>query len=285
MEKVVGHLRYFHGLLEQRGIPAAAIHKDTISRHKGLWSETFSFETCLSCMTRRPVYTGKCGHCLCDNCVEIFGDADDVYYLMKDCILCGEDASIILRKKPPSSGRSSLVIGGGGSCGIIALIILALLELEMDIGVPIQNFFDVATGTSAGAFNISNFFISLMMTGALSLLAMYHEGWSVDTCAVQFKALSQKAFNEPSRGNIWKWMCSLISDSLHSHRGIEQALRDVYGERRFLHPSYANEIGTKLVIVSATVKDPMPCLFTNCNLAPCPGYLIPNCRDVKTWEV
>ncbi|KAH6884963.1 acyl transferase/acyl hydrolase/lysophospholipase [Thelonectria olida] len=180
-----------------------------------------------------------------------------------------------LRIRPPTAGYSILCIDGGGVRGIVPPTVLKLIEERLGLPIPIQEHFTHAYGVSAGA---------------LIILALFVNGWPVERCAVEFEELAKVAFHpRPIAGlPILNWIYSILSGSFYSERGIEGALRRVFGSKKITDMCYANTIGAKVGIPAASILQPSTCLFTNYNGIgkDRTGYYIPkDCEAVKIWEV
>ncbi|KAI8417489.1 hypothetical protein FOFC_00044, partial [Fusarium oxysporum] len=183
---------------------------------------------------------------------------------------------LIVRIRPPTAGHSILCVDGGGVRGIIPPAILAQVQQQLDLPIPIQEFFTLAYGVSAGA---------------LIVLAMFANGWSVERCGDEFQELAKVAFRPPSTVSVpgVNWIRAILSDSIYSEDDIEIALRSVFGETAFTETAYAQRIGAKIGIPAATIDHPSSlCLFTNYNSSNQErrGYrVLAEAENIKTWEV
>jgi hypothetical protein len=106
------------------------------------------------------------------------------------------------------------------------------------------------------------------------VLGIFVNGWDVNECLRQFKALSALAFSrrgfsflplKPFRllRKCLGVLMSLATDSRYSSTGITNALTSAFGNDRPLFESSA--AGTKVAVVATTTKDSSTCLFTNYN--------------------
>ncbi|KAH7207411.1 hypothetical protein DER44DRAFT_867384 [Fusarium oxysporum] len=179
---------------------------------------------------------------------------------------------LMVRIRPPTAGHSILCIDGGGVRGIIPPAILGQVQQQLDLPIPIQEFFTMAYGVSA-------------------VLAMFANGWSVERCGVEFQKLAKFAFRPPTTAAVpgMNWIRAILSDSLYSETDIEIALKSVFGEKAFTEAAYAQRIGAKIGIPAATIKYPSSlCLFTNYNSSKqeTRGYrVMTEAENIKTWEV
>ena len=104
-----------------------------------------------------PEKVVACGHALSDSCVKIFGTrlrTERNSYELSGCVLCGvEHQKAVFRFVPPTAGIRRLSVDGGGVKGIIPLMFLQHIDaLLAPLGLPVQDYFDLVFGTSAGAF-------------------------------------------------------------------------------------------------------------------------------------
>ena len=135
------------------GKSAVDIHRAVLAKHAAKWAQLFSSETCLVCLRRRPQIGMACGHYVCEPCVAAFGDAcdgDRWLFTLNICCLCQAASHVALRIHPPTAGVILLCIDGGGVRGIIPPSILELLEKKTGLPIPIQEYFQMAIGISAG---------------------------------------------------------------------------------------------------------------------------------------
>ena len=136
-----------------RGEDAAALHQTTLAEFRANWLDIQSSQTCLTCLMRRPQYTLTCGHALCENCVQTFGnseDGDPYLFAVDTCTLCGASVSLVVRVRPPTAGQGILCIDGGGVRGVIPATLLELIQERLDLPIPVQEHFSLAYGISAG---------------------------------------------------------------------------------------------------------------------------------------
>jgi patatin-like phospholipase/acyl hydrolase len=150
-----------------------------------------------------------------------------------------------------------LSIDGGGVRGIIPVVVLERLQKCMGIGVPIQEFFQLAVGTSVGA---------------LIGLTMFREGISPAGCREIFKNQAGTAFEGGGQysssllSGPLRLVSTVLRDGAYEANGLENVLMDTYGrDTRMLDASYATKTGTKLAALVATAGDPAVLLFTNYN--------------------
>lgn len=151
------HLVSLFQLLCQ-GTSATAIHLQGLASWQRMWVTRHSDDTCSICLRRTPQYSLPCKHCLCENCIQSFGqvsDDDRWLFLIGKCFLCPTKFSgIAVRVKPPTASVRVLSIDGGGVRGNHPPTWLAALEEKISLPYPVQENFDVAVGTSSGEDNL-----------------------------------------------------------------------------------------------------------------------------------
>lgn len=112
-----------------------------------------SAEICVSCLTGPPQHVLRCGHTLCDLCVRRFANVvagEESCYFLETCAICKTRAGLTIHLKPATAGVRMLNIDGGGVRGVVPLEFLTRLQKELGPRARIQDFFDIAFGTSAG---------------------------------------------------------------------------------------------------------------------------------------
>lgn len=136
---------------------AAEAHKRLMGRFSGHWSKLRSHETCFSCVARRPQFGLSCGHSVCENCVKVFGNKNDLdpwVYHVNQCFICGAGVgSLAIRVRPENASIRVLSIDGGGVRGVAPLQFLRTLQDQLRLpNYPIQRHFDLIYGTSSGEY-------------------------------------------------------------------------------------------------------------------------------------
>jgi hypothetical protein len=134
--------------LDQR-TQAAASHKAVLSRFPD-WKKILDYTSCLACIAREPENTLSCKHCLCDPCIFIHGKKtrDEPWtFTLSKCPLCQYPNQIVFDLKPYTAGVRGLIIDGGS---IQSIRCLKVLEDELNLSMPIQDCFDIATGSDFG---------------------------------------------------------------------------------------------------------------------------------------
>src|SRR5436305_15345165 len=95
-------------------------------------------------------------------------------------------------------------------------------------------------------------------------------GLSTDDCIRAFEDLARKAFKPhtvsgiPFISAIEKIIVSYFKDSLYPPEGLEDALKQVFGETMTMfNSSYAATIGAKIAVTVTTIPESSSCLFRN----------------------
>lgn len=134
-----------------------------------------SAEICVSCLTGPPQHVLGCGHTLCDLCVRRFANVvsgEESCYLLETCAICETRADLTIHLKPATAGVRMLNIDGGGVRGVVPLEFLIRLQKELGPRARIQDFFDIAFGTSAGTLK-SCCYIALLRSFGFLHLSLY----------------------------------------------------------------------------------------------------------------
>ncbi|KAJ8067019.1 hypothetical protein OCU04_004399 [Sclerotinia nivalis] len=237
------------------------IHKNALSRFDKEWEKIYSNTTCFCCMARKPENTMSCRHTICDECTISIGEEVDSHawtFLIPSCIFCGKTNSRKFSLKPRTAGVRSIIAEGGGIRGIIPLSFLK--ELEAAIGLPtnIHEHFDLAFGSSSGALVIMGLFVNK---------------WSVDKCLTNFQEFSQLIFRKrvrfgrkfPALGylsRVVEGILSIAADSRYSSANINNALQKTFGMDSSL---FEADSGVKIGVIATTTDDCSTCIFTNYN--------------------
>ena len=155
IEKVIGELYQTKFVNSRQDFKQS--HRRTVLSLKDTWKDVQSDSTCLMCLCRRPEYGLPCGHSFCGIDIQRFGNVlhDNPHrFAVQSCFLCSQDTEgAQFGFKPKTKGVNVLGIDGGGVRGVIPLQSLLLLEQKLKPYLPdfpVQDFFDIAFGTSSG---------------------------------------------------------------------------------------------------------------------------------------
>ena len=148
--------KFFEKHVSGSGTPSAVIHSDNLARFRSQWLMIRSEGTCLTCLRRKPEYFLLCGHPVCENCAQVFGqrsEHDRWAFVIPNCFTCGREfQNVTIKVKPDTAGVSVLSIDGGGIRGIVPLQFLQVLQDRVGLPIPVQENFDIAFGTSSGQY-------------------------------------------------------------------------------------------------------------------------------------
>lgn len=204
-------------------------------------------------------------------------DSEPWKFWVGECPLCGDPVEMSFQQKPDTAGVRAVIADGGGVRGIVPLTFLKELETAIGLPMSIQEHFDIAFGSSSG--NLSShpllWLPPLTSIGALSILGLFVNGWSIDECITQFKTLSNLAFSRKKYFNLplvpfgtvrnfFGIIGALVTDSKYSSKGINTALKSAFGETSSLFGSSGGK-GTKVAIVATTTDEATTCVFANYN--------------------
>lgn len=119
------------------------------------WKDIKSSKTCFSCLVRRPKFKLPCNHWVCLHCVELFGQFQDDFTYLENCILCGLNSEgFRILKRPKTVTLRVLSIDGGGTRVCVPLVFLQVLQDYVKLPILVQDHFDVIYGTSSGLYYI-----------------------------------------------------------------------------------------------------------------------------------
>lgn len=255
-------------------------HIDTLeaTRFRARWHEATSNACCISCLASRPQYPLSCGHSICDDCVPRFGHRSSPHefcYLLTTCPICGAQVTgqqIVL--KPPTAGVRILSVDGGGVRGVVPLQFLKLLQIALGPAGRVQDFFDVAVGTSAGAYSFTPpSGVADRRAGGLIVAAMFGMRWDILRCTERFCHSVTKTLRKRPRGGVsyLSYMRDLVrslrTGAVYSAQTVGLAHQDCFGEDTGLFNYVADGAPRgKFVVTTTTVRDAATVVFPNYNV-------------------
>ncbi|PQE15346.1 hypothetical protein CJF32_00010812 [Rutstroemia sp. NJR-2017a WRK4] len=157
-----------------------------------------------------------------------------------------------------TAGIRSIIAEGGGIRGIIPLAFLKELETAIALPTGIHEYFDLAFGSSSGA---------------LVILGLFLNKWSVEECLTKFQDLSHLIFRKRILfqkkflvlkfvGRILEIIFTVAADSRYSSAGINRALQETFGIESSL---FEAAVGLKIGVTATTTDDCSTCIFANYN--------------------
>jgi hypothetical protein len=113
--------------------------------------------------------------------------------------------------------------------------------------------------------------ILILILGGITVLALFHNGWSVEDCIDHFERFAKQAFKLQHFAYLsWlSWfraiLISLITDGIYPAGNLEVALQETFDSKKsILDYSSTTATGIKIGITISTMK-PEPFIFTNYN--------------------
>ncbi|KAL8786710.1 MAG: hypothetical protein Q9213_002647 [Squamulea squamosa] len=169
------------------------------------------------------------------------------------------------RRIDASGGNSSLLTGEflctwepeklirkfGGVRRILELLILQEVPDEVGLGLPIQELFDLAIGTS---------------TGGIIALGLFKMGWSVKRAISEFERLSRQAFSKNDYAGIpvFRHSTQLLYSHRYKGKSLDNALQSAFGQRLLFGSNKStNSEKVKVGVLAAVPGGRRPYLFTN----------------------
>ena len=122
-------------------------HIDTLGKHSSFLETQQYGPLCFFCFSRPWARLSRCNsHGVCDLCWPPYRDK-----LGHRCIICDTDVVTHAERMDRGVERGRiLALDGGGVRGLIQLEVLAMLEEEIGLDLPLRRFFDLIVGTSIG---------------------------------------------------------------------------------------------------------------------------------------
>jgi Patatin-like phospholipase len=238
---------------------SSQIHRENLARQKTHWVAIQTNLTCLSCLRRKPEHPMQCFHSYCDVCIRIFGDGMvgfEHQNVMHACIICQLRSALIVKLLPKTAGIRILSIDGGGSHGIASLKWLSILQAHIP-EYAVQDFFDLAVGTSAGG---------------LIVLSLFINRWDVEKSTRHFKSLTQRVFGQGRKpgqsitDKIRRTLKCWVSDGYYNAPIMEDALKESFGnESRMFGYRPLMWSGSKVAVTATTVDDSTAFVISNYN--------------------
>ena len=256
------------------GKPALQIHREKVASLDIDWAQMKSNETCFYCLPRMPEITLSCGHAICEVCVRNIGhemSAFDSQYRIDACMLC-RTGKLLVGLRPLTAGLRLLSMDGGGTLGVIAMGFMNVMQGTLGDIWRIQDLFDVAYGTSVGAFEDPTLVFALadVGTGGLIVLMLFLRQLSVPECVTMFDTLAKQLFPPPADrtsilSRLRRGLSSWYRDGCHNAEILESHLREKLGSRGRVFGHVRGLTTTKVGVTAATIDKGFPILLTNYN--------------------
>ncbi len=254
--------------------PATQVHRENVSGLGISWLLLQSNSICLWCLRRKPENTLSCEHVICNVCVRIYGDEMPIMncqYHIETCLLC-RSGNRIVRLKPFLAGERILTIDEGGTRDVIPLDIMAIIQSMIGSELQIQDFFDIAFGTSVDKLHVQISQIVRLKheTEGLIVCILFLRDMPVSQCVHVFDALARKLF-ERSQGRmnfIKRLRLSLkdwYRDGHYDANALEDCLKEYLGIDDRMFGYQPGILATKVGIIAATIDNASPMIFINYN--------------------
>lgn len=149
------------------------------------------------------------------------------------------------------------------------LCILQKIVAEVGFGIPIQELFDLAIGTSTGTHfrstDLKNS-IYLIKIGGIIALGLFKMDWSVDDAIREFIRLGEEAFAKRYflKLPVFKSPAQLLYSYRYTSEGINSALQQAFGPGQlFGYNESTRQDRVMMGVVSSARCSTQPYLFTN----------------------
>jgi hypothetical protein len=272
-QAIENRLTEFFSIYTSQSTTSVDIHRSNLQQRKNHWENLKSNRTCLTCLQRKPEHVLPCAHAVCDVCVYRFGEGMVGYeyrYLLDTCLVCSSRSDLIIDLKGPTTGVSILCVDGGGSRGVIPLEFLSSLQEMAGPDLPIQDFFDLKFGTSAGKPLDIPKLRQLMMIGGLIVLGL--SVWDVAMCIDKFRWLTKRLFGRDRRSeqtlmvNIKRMVKCWFFDGMYDSNALEATLQDSFGpQTRLFGYSPLRPSGPKVAVTASNINEASAFVFSNYN--------------------
>ncbi|KAM0714547.1 hypothetical protein Q7P37_009843 [Cladosporium fusiforme] len=220
-----------------------------------------SVEFCLFCLASRPQHTLKCGHTMCEDCLRRFAHPQagrESCLLLTTCMMCQTRCQLRVQLKPLTAGVRILSIDGGGVRGVVPLQFLCLLNSVLGSTDRLQDFFDLAFGTSAGG---------------LIILGMFARNWRVSECMDYFCDFAKRIFTPQMEHStsfptlLRAMMRCLTHGGLYSSVPAEASFQQCFGTASSLFGHSKSETSrTKYAVTATRIDETAATVFPNYNL-------------------
>ncbi|EHK19930.1 uncharacterized protein TRIVIDRAFT_285, partial [Trichoderma virens Gv29-8] len=238
--------------------------------------------TCVCCIGKIPENILPCGHIICKACVKCFGDCKgqglvNLYRCPLHPTTSNWHSPIQIEYKPEEAGVRVLCLDGYIVTLFLALVILREIEMELGDHLPIQSFFDLIVGTSAG--------------GILAL-GLGVKNWPVSECTSQFKGLCKQAFTKRAP-RLFNTFTAITGKGLYRSKAIESALRSAFGNNSLLYGRalHTRSTSIRVAVTTTLAREDRAAVLSNYNTE-CRSEKLPYVfirpqdptQELKVWE-
>lgn len=253
------------------------LRRKVLLKHSPAGTRIKTTKTCLWCLTRAPERSLRCGHSICEECLDVYyPPGTSVYaYEVDRCLVCGFSTSTTLRVKPPTVMPSLLGFDGGGIRGIVALILTKRLQDILDVPYPLWQFFHSVIGTSVGKLSLllpAGPPTELRDLGGVIVLDMVVGRSTIEESLTRFTHWVTEIFPVkqyhflPRLRKILDFLIGLLRDGQYDCDVLETVMQQAFGRDEILFDTNAqNWLGTKVGVTATTVSEVDLRIFTNYN--------------------
>ncbi|KAI0903577.1 hypothetical protein F4823DRAFT_635572 [Ustulina deusta] len=250
----------------------------------GKASNFISHSACFSCLRGLPEFILPCGHILCQPCVQAYGrNTSRTTIEISRCPLHVREAlakePYVFSLKPSRAGVRILSLDSGGVGTLVELCVLRAIQKLLGPKLPIQKFFDLIVGTSAGG---------------LAALGLGTRGWSVDEAISKFKTITKEVFKprDLNRISFLEDFTNVFHRNWHKTQTLEAVLKREFSENFLFGRSSSFQQMPKVAVTSSSIFGEQPTIFANYNRSQDANqslgyhFLRPDTplKELRTWE-
>ncbi|THC92162.1 hypothetical protein EYZ11_008377 [Aspergillus tanneri] len=197
-------------------------------------------------------YNDICGHCVCNECILIFGaeNSGREKRIKLQCIL-DDHGKLTVDLKPKTAGIRAIGVDGGGSRGATSLEFLEGLQKLLH-HLPLHEMVDISCGSSSGG---------------MIVLAKFHLQLPVERCIKVFESFAIRCFKRSKSllGFIKSALNYVVTDAIYDETLIESLMKEIYGSSSTFFGHASNTVPGTRVAVTAMTHGSLRTIFTNYN--------------------
>ena len=246
--------------------PHWKLHIDNLKQYKQL----HAVSVCLCCMVEAHQVRLPCSHSLCEACfrfaslpLPLSANMLRVYdgpLLCRNCPFCAKKVDVEKILRPPTAGLRTICLDGGGVAAMTSIELLVRLMESVTDGVgfemPIQDFFDLWVGTSAGG---------------ISAVGLGRSKWPLAFAKTKFVKLAKEVFGSPDVRGWWGWIRGAVNlaigGSIYPDRQVRDSFREAFGDGPLVSNHAEEERSLRDLRVAVTAVENDCGVLTNYNKA------------------
>ncbi|KAI1119643.1 hypothetical protein F5Y14DRAFT_396046 [Nemania sp. NC0429] len=266
---------------------ATILHRERMNNfYSGLGNALafISHAACFSCLRELPECILPCGHILCQPCVQAYGrQTSRTAIEVSRCPLHVREPLAktphVFSLKPFRAGFRVLSLDGGGVGALVELCVLRAIQKLLGPKLPIQKFFDLIVGTSAGG---------------LIALGLGTRGWSVDEAISKFKSILKEVFKprDISRIPFLEGLATIFHGNLYKTQAIEDNFKREFSDELLFGGRSSSQQTPKVAVTSSSIFGEQATIFANYNRPQDANqsigyhFLRPDTpwKELRTWE-